>query len=285
MRHRISDFVESVIERLRGLLDRLLAVRLVESSVVLAAQAFLAMVPLLLVVYAFLPSRSADAVLNNIRNNFGITGDTADTVQHLIDDRSELQNDITAISFLVVIGSATAFTRALQRVYQYAWKLPKLGLRGAWRTVVWFAGLICYLLVIGGIAHLIHRPSISIAFSAALGFLLWWWTPFLLLGGRVAWRALLPGAVVTAIAQVIATLLSSVIMPREIASNEEKYGLVGVVFAVESWFIVLAGVLVVGAALGAAMGQHKGAFGLWIRGTPDPDGWRRIRKFGPDKGT
>jgi membrane protein len=281
----IKSLIAMILERLRGLIDRMLAVRIVESSVVLAAQAFLALIPLLLVVYAFLPSRTAEATLNSVRHNFGVSGDTADTVQHLIDDREQLQSGISGISFLVIIGSATAFTRALQRVYQYAWDLPKLGLRGAWRTVIWFAGLICYLFVIGGVVHIIDNQGISTPLAAAGGFLLWWWTPFLLLGGRVTWRALLPGAVLTAIAQLIVTKLSAVIMPREIRSNEDKYGPIGVVFAVESWFIVLAGVLVAGAALGALMGQTDTAFGRWVRGTPVPDGWRRIRKHGPDKGT
>ena len=285
MRHRISKYVESILERAGGVIDRILAVRLVESSVVLAAQAFLALIPLLLVVYAFLPSHTAEASLNSARRNFGVSGVTANIVQYLIDGRDQLQSAISAGSFLVLIGSATAFTRALQRVYQYAWELPKLGLRGAWRTVIWFAGLICYVFVRGGVVHLIGDRAISIPISAGLGFLLLWWTPFLLLGGRVTWRALLPSAVLTAIAQVIATLLSSVIMPREIRTSEEKYGPIGVVFTIESWFIVLAGVLVVGTALGAAMGRQDGAFGRWVRGTPDPEGWRRIRKYGADKGT
>jgi membrane protein len=282
---RIRALVMALIERIRGLIERLLAVRIVESSVVLAAQAFLALIPLLLVVYAFLPEHTAQATLGHMRTSFGIHGETSATVEHLIDDRSDLQSGITVAGFLVIIGSATAFTRALQRVYQYAWNLPKLGLRGMWRTVVWFGGLICYLSVVGGLVHLIDNRGISIPISALLGFALWWWTPFLLLGGRVTGRALLPGAILTAVAQVIATIVSAIVMPREIKSNEERYGPIGVVFAVESWFIVLAGVLVVGAALGAAMGQDTGPFGRWVRGSDDPEAWHRIRKHGSDKGT
>ena len=41
--------------------------------------------------------------------------------------------------------------------------------------------------------------------SLQLGFnvLLWWWTAHLLLQGRVSWRALLPGAVVSAVLVVL----------------------------------------------------------------------------------
>src|SRR3954471_16366054 len=51
--HRI---VGGLVERIRVLGERLLAIRVVENSVILAAQTFLALFPLMILSYALLPS-------------------------------------------------------------------------------------------------------------------------------------------------------------------------------------------------------------------------------------
>lgn len=271
----MSEFLWSMVAKARELIDRLLAVRIVESSIVLAAQAFLAMFPLVIVAYAFLPSGAATGLLDQLRVRLGLGSATTDALQKLIGDRSDVQQSLSAVSILIVIGSATAFTRALQRVYQYAWDLPKLGLTAIWRGVVWLVGIIAYLGVVGSLSREIHRGGATAFLSVVLGFGVWWWTPYLLLGGRVCWRVLLPGAIITSTAQALVTLISALVMPRTISNNESNYGPIGVVFAVESWLVVVAGVLVAGAALGAAIGVDSGRLGTWARGSSDPDAWRR----------
>jgi membrane protein len=271
----MSGLLWWIIARARALIDKLLAVRIVESSVVLAAQAFLALFPLIIIAYAILPASAATGLLNEVQTHLGLRGDSTEALQKLLADRSSLQQSLSFLSVVIVIGSATAFTRALQRVYQYAWDLPKLGFSGVWRGLVWLIGIICYLGVIGSVAHVIHNDAVTTLMSAGAGFMLWWWTPFLLLGGRVCWRALLPGAVITTIAQLVVALVSVIYVPRMISHNESSYGPIGVVFAIESWLVIVAGVLVAGAAIGAVIGQNGGAFGNWIRGSSDPNAWRR----------
>lgn len=275
MAGRIGTFVESTTEKFRGLIDRFLEVRIVESSVVLAAQAFLALFPLIIIVYAIIPSGAANGLLHQLQTRIGLSGESQGAVEHLTTSRDDLQNSLSWLSVLVVIGSATSFTRALQRVYQYAWGLPKLGIRGLWRGIVWLVGVIAYLAVIGGVVHLVRNGDVTKPVSIVFGFVLWWWTQFLLLGGRVKWRALLPGALLTAVVQGVLGLIAAVYVPREVRSNEANYGPIGAVFALESWFIVVAGAIVASAAIGAAMCLAKGKLGEWSRGSADPDGWRR----------
>jgi membrane protein len=266
------------IERTRGIAERLIAVRIVETSIVLAAQAFLALFPLILVVAAVVPHEVSVSLLNELRSRYGVSGESASALQSLLIDRGAVQQSLSVLSFLLVIGSATAFTRALQRMYQNAWGLPKLGLRGLWRGFAWLLGLVAYLGVLGTIAHVIHHGGVLAPVSTILGFGLWWWTPFLLLGGRVRARALIPAAVILTSAQLVAGLLSSAIVPRTIRTNESNYGPIGAVFAFESWLVVIMGVLVVGTTLGATIGLSDSRIGRWIRGTSGPDGWRREPK-------
>jgi membrane protein len=275
---RSHPTVVRTIERTRDIAERLIAVRIVETSIVLAAQAFLALFPLILVVAAVVPRDVSTSLLNELRSRYGVSGTSAGALQSVLIDRGAVQQSLSAISILLVIGSATAFTRALQRMYQNSWGLPKLGLRGLWRGFAWLIGLITYLAILGAIAHVIHHGGVVAPVSTVLGFGLWWWTPFLLLGGRVRARALIPAAVIITTSQLIAGLLSSAIVPRTIRNNESNYGPIGAVFAFESWLVIVMGVLVVGTALGAAIGLANNRLGCWIRGTSDPDGWRRVPK-------
>jgi membrane protein len=277
--------VTATIAWVRDFAERLIAVRIVESSIVLAAQAFLALFPLVIVVSAVVPQGVSTGLLNELRRRFGVSGESAGALQKVLVDHGAIQQSLSVISFILVIGSATAFTRALQRVYQNAWGLPKLGLRGLWRGVAWLLGLVAYLSVLGAVAHLIKNGGALQPIATILGFGLWWWTPFLLLGGRVRARALLPAAVIITAAQLAASIASSIVVPRTIRNNESSYGPIGAVFALESWFVVVCGILVVGATLGAAIGLSDSRLGTWVRGKSDPDSWRRevtparIRRF------
>src|SRR4029434_120277 len=107
----------------------------------------------------------------------------------LIKTRAELQGGLTVFGLLVVFASATSFTRALQRVYELAWGLPRLGIRASLRGLAWLLAVVAYLAVLGtairfagaGVPGTLLRSVL--ATSGAV--LLWWWTPYVLLVGRV----------------------------------------------------------------------------------------------------
>jgi membrane protein len=269
--------------RFKELIERLVAVRVVESSVVLAAQSFLALFPLLIISYAYLPTGAANGLLDSLRRRFGLSGASADAIHNLVGARQSVQQSLSIIGFLVVLGSATAFTRALQRVYERSWGLGKLGgIRGAWRSVVWIVGVVLYLTIVGWLVHLIRNGGVITPLATLIGVAVWWWTPFLLLGGRVRARALVPGAILTAAAQLVLTLVSAVYLPRAVRSSEANYGPIGTVFAIESWFIVVAGVIVVGSIIGAELGSGDNHIAHYVCGSTDRDAWRREvpRRFG-----
>jgi membrane protein len=174
------------------LIDRLAAVGLIQSGVVLAAYTFLALLPLLIVVVAFFPSGVAEAIADTMRRRLGLA-DTEGTVRRVMNSRESLRGSTSIFGVVVALVSATAFTRALQRVYELSWGLPRLGLRGSVRGVVWLIGLVAYVAVISSAVRLTGSGGIGPAVRAlllALGaVLLWWWTPYVLLlqsGARAA---------------------------------------------------------------------------------------------------
>ncbi len=277
---RLTEWVNATFE---PLIVRLVQVGLVQSAIVLAAQTFMALFPLLIAVIAVAPTSVGRSIADALRDRLGISGDSEDSVQRLIGSHSQLHGAITIFGVLLVLASATSFTRALQRVYEAAWQLPKLGLKGSLRGLLWLFGLLAYFALAAGAVKLTTAAGEAASplrwiFTVVSSFLLWWWTPFLLLGGRVRARALLPGSLLTSAAVLILGAVSSAYLPRAITSQESRYGAIGAVFALESWLVVLAGAIVGAAVVGAVGAQYPaGPMGRWIRGTPDPEGWRRNR--------
>jgi membrane protein len=266
------------IRLLRALVAEVQSIQIVDASMALAAQSFLALFPLVIVVYALIPTDMANASLETMRARFGLGGDSDEALTDLMAGRSALRSGISVIGVLLVVASATAFTRALQRVYERAWALPKLGVRGAWRWLAWLAGMLVYLTVVGFAVRLVGAGPREGGLLGLGAFVLWWWTPWLLLGGRVRWRALLPTAIASTVATAALGWVSGFIMPRMINGNESQFGSIGVVFAVEGWLVVVSGALVASGALGAVLAKLDGPMGRIARGTDDLEAWRRRKK-------
>jgi len=271
-----------------ALLERLRAVGLVQSGVVLAAQTFLALFPLLMAAAALLPKGASDALRNTLRHRVGVSGRTDESVGALVASRSDLRGAITVAGAIVVLASATSFTRALQRVYENSWELPRVGLKGSLRGLMWLGGLIVYLSVLGAGLRFAGSGATGSAIRGllvvVLAFVLWWWTPYVLLSGRVTARALLPTGLLTAAVLLVMGQLSTVVVPRTVRSNERQFGTIGAVFAIESWLVVISCAIVGAAVVGAVLAQAHGPVGQLARGDDDPEAWRRLRRGDADRG-
>jgi membrane protein len=260
---------------------RLREVEFLDRGVVLAAQMFLALIPMLIVVAALLPTRAGQAIISLSRSRLGLTGGSQEALGELVAAREDIQGSVGIISVLIAVATATSFTRALQRVYERAWRLPPAGPRESWRGVVWLGGTVVYLGLIGVAARMISglpyaTPAGAIgALVAAFG--LWWWSQRMLTARRVRWRALIPGAALTAVGMLTLALLSGRIVPRMVENNERTFGPSGVIFALVSWLIVIGTVLVVTAVVGAVLAQEDGPIGRLTRGDESPHGWREGR--------
>ncbi|MGW1347535.1 YhjD/YihY/BrkB family envelope integrity protein [Kribbella sp. NPDC002412] len=241
-----------------------LQIRLYDQALTLAGKAFIALVPLLIVIATFLSASDAEAVANWMIRRFGVTGTTADAVRSLFSRPPSSSGGLTILSVLTVLVSASSFARSIQRTYEMAWDLPARGLR---RTVNGLQGallLLLTLMVLASIASLADDlPGgviVSLVAQTCAAVPGWWLAAWLLLSRRVAWRLLLPGAVVSALAQTIVSAAGATYVPHLIERNTERYGVIGVAIAIISWLVVLAVVVVtsavVGAQLGAALAQH-----------------------------
>lgn len=243
-----------IVPGLRLALDDLVRVEFIDRMVVVAAQSLFAMVPLFVVIAAFSPEFIRDNVLNQVADVMAIQGSALDAVESVM-SAEEIRTQTGWVGVAVVLLSATSYARALQRMYERAWKQPHIGgVSGMRRSLLWIVGCVAYLevltLLLAVLSVLPGAGLWRLVGQVAAGTALWWWTQYVLLQGRVRWRSLLPGALLTAVALAALTRLSEVFMPAYVAANVSQFGALGLVFAASTWLLVFGGILVVACVLG-----------------------------------
>lgn len=242
------------------LANRLLSTNLLDAGTRLAAQAFLAAVPVLFAVAAFAPQGMREQLLDSLRAIFGLNGACEEQLQRVLTDPEgkSLRETTGAIGLLITLLSATSFSRAMARVCERAWGLPRSSTRtAAWRWVVWLLALVLVVFLQGPIRD---GFGAGLWLGTPLLFLLatgvWLWTQHLLLAGRVPWPRLLPGAVLAAAAATALGLTARLYMPAALNRALSEYGALGMVLALLSWLIVLCAAVTFAVTIGAVLADE-----------------------------
>ncbi|MEU5062933.1 YhjD/YihY/BrkB family envelope integrity protein [Streptomyces virginiae] len=236
-------------------LEQFARVNLLDCATRLAAQAFLGAIPAIFVIGALAPDWLRKQLVSTISGTLGLTGPALDQIRSVVhssgDDTATIAST-GAVGVVVTLLSATACSRALQRTCERAWHLPKAGARlAAWRWVAWLLVWLTALLFQGPIQQAFGTGrALGAVVSLISGTLLWWWTQHLLLGGRVAWLPLLPGAILVAVGASLVSWGSRFYMPRALNHSLQQFGGLGLVFVMLSWLIMFFVVVTMGIALG-----------------------------------
>jgi membrane protein len=231
-----------------------LALQGIDRTVVLASQAFTALIPLLLLVAALAPADHRDVVSKALIGRFRLSGDAADAVSTLFAHPGS--SPIGFLSGSLLVFSGVSLTRRMQRMYQQAWGLqPRSGVGHAVHAAL---GLTTLLLGIGLLylaRALVDSLPLSrvllLTVSAVAGVLLWTSLPWLLLDRRVAWRRLVPTGVLTAVCATGYGVASTLYMPRLMETYSRRYGLFGVTLALVGWLLAITVILVASAVVAA----------------------------------
>jgi len=238
---------------------RLAELNPVERGLALGSKLFTAVVPLAIILSSLMSSR--DAVATRLIEGFGLTGAGAAALRELLRvPAGQTGSAISVIGILVLIYSLLSFSRALQRVYQDAWRLPPMHSRGMAWGLLWVVAFAVWFSLSTPISRALHAHGLNLGaaiVSVALGSILWMVTPFILLGRRVAMRALLPGGIATAILLVVFNIGSRVYLPRSTTTNVGRYGLVGVTFTILTWLFAFSLTLIASAAIGAVVSERR----------------------------
>jgi membrane protein len=239
---------------------RIVEVDLMNQAMILAALAFMLLVPVLISIAAVVPLGASGGNTAALAHRLGLSDAATHDVQQLFPSRKAVRADTTAISTALSVLSAFAWPIALQRGYELAWGLPPAGWRSLWRPVVWlvsFAVLGTLYAVFTPIFHGWLFVLLAVIIGFPITFAWAWATQHLLLAGRVGWRLLLPGAVAMAVGLVGLRLLLHAFLSRTITSHFQEYGPLGVVFVLLSWFVAFSVIVLGGGVIGAGIHEHR----------------------------
>jgi membrane protein len=133
------------------------------------------------------------------------------------------------------------------------------GLRGYGQGLTAAAAIVAEFALIGLVGPLLSQisDSVPLGFTVRLfvACVAWWPVQRALLGARVSWQALAPGAIITGVGQAVLILASSLVVPLMFNHQTARYGIAGIGVALVSWLVVLGWLLVVAALLGAELGH------------------------------
>ncbi|AQT71076.1 MULTISPECIES: YhjD/YihY/BrkB family envelope integrity protein [Streptomyces] len=223
-----------------------------------AALGFLTLVPLLVVVAAAAPG-SGSGFGRWLGQALGVTASSRTSIEMVFGAADTALERTTAFGLAALAVFGLTFGAAVQTGYEKVWDLPTARWHTMWRHVVWLAMLVCYL------ALLVVIPAPSDdglgTVLGTLGDLLGTCLFFvasqrLLLGGRVRWRALVPGAVTTSLGLLGLRIFSQLVFSPLIASNAVTYGPFGTLLVVQSWLVGVGFVVYGGALVGRLVHEH-----------------------------
>ncbi|MDT9699382.1 YhjD/YihY/BrkB family envelope integrity protein [Streptomyces sp. P17] len=240
--------------------SRLLSANLLDAGTRLAAQAFLAAVPLLFAVAAFTPPGVREQLRESLQAMFGLSGQADLELQQVLGGSVDetVRETSGAVGVVVALVSATSFSRVMARVCERAWRLPRASTRiAAWRWVVWLLVLLIFVLLQApirdgfGVGLWLGTP---VLFLVSTG--VWLWTQRLLLAGRVGWLPLLPGAILTAAATSALALTARLYVPNALNRALGEYGSLGLVLTLLSWLIVVCAAATFSVTIGAVLAEE-----------------------------
>jgi membrane protein len=263
-----------VDKSVRGLVD----IEVFDRSMTLAAQAFTSIFPLLIVVAVLRPRRSDSELGRGLADSLGLNQQASEALEAALPSGSSAASAFGVIGVLVVVLSATSYSRALVRMYARVWDVPRPpGLRALWRLIATLLGVVLLFLVLTFTRRVLRGVPLSAVSEAVvaclLGALLWTWVPWVLLARRVPARMLLPGGVLMGVAMVLLSLAGRVYLPLALSSATRQYGALGISFTYVSWLFVLMFALVATTVTGAVVARDPGWFGRMLdRLTPSRTG-------------
>src|SRR5262249_9803118 len=174
----------------------------------------------------------------------GLTPEASQVLDQAVPGESSVIGRFGLISLLVVLISATSFSRALARMYARIWAGKTVGVRGAWRWLAVVVAVILSLIIIHGLQNLtagVRLPTVADAVSIFIvQAALWTWVPWVLMQARVPVRLLLPGGVLIGAVEIVLAWVGSIYVPLALNAAAREFGSLGVAFTYISWMFVLA---------------------------------------------
>ncbi len=247
---------------------RFFAVQGFDRAMVIASQAFTALIPLVILTSAILPTENHGSIADAIVRKFALTGDSANAVQTVFAPSGEAS--IGVLSVVLLLLSGISLSRRIQRMYLEAWEMPRApSVRASLYAAVALGALMLELLLLSFIRSLLREVpfdwAAGLTGSLFSSVVVWTSIPWLLLNRRVAWQRLLPAGLLAGSLRTLWGYATTVYMPRLMASYSERYGLFGVTVALVGWLLCISFIIVASTAVAAEFDRAPEAWATRLR--------------------
>ena len=239
--------------------SRLNAVDFMNSSLQFAVLAVLCLFPFVF----FVSAESGGDARHALIARLGLDQKAAQDVNRLMSSGSHAVTDLSIVGLALILLGAIGIASTLQIWYERVYAQPPAPkwTRQLANRLLWLGGLLGYLTVqdfsfiqlqqLGGA----RVPIYAVTFVLALAF--YWWTPHVLLLGRVAWRRLFPAGVATAACVTGLGVFSAHVFSPQIVSSHADYGSIGVVIVLLSYLLALGVCIHLGAVAGRMWDERR----------------------------
>jgi uncharacterized BrkB/YihY/UPF0761 family membrane protein len=244
--------------------NELAVMEVFDRSMTLAAQAFTSILPLLIVVAAI--SRGGSRPLGSTLSSYlGLDSSATHVLEGVVPASSDIFSALGWFGTLLVLVSATAFSRALDRFYARVWAIRKVGLRGAWRWLVVLTTILLAVALLQFTRSIVAFDGGYVVLAAIVEFVLWTFTWLLtgwvVLNRDVSLRSLFPGAVLCGFGLAIAGGAGRIYLPITLTSAAHQFGALGITIAYIGWLFIIMFIVVVSVTIGKVLATDYGAAG------------------------
>ncbi len=238
VRARLLDSYPAAVVR------RFFELEMLDRAFALAAQAFVALLPLVIVVVSVFVADSADVIANSIGDRFALDDAARQALRVLFEHPGTAA--ISWLAIVISLLSAFSLSRRLARAYAAIFDVPPLPRRQSWHGLVWIALQVTLFIVASVLRDVREGSGPGIALLAVAGLLVLWFAADVaglrLLVPNASVRLVAASAVVSSLGRAGIAVWAYVYMPRSLSQQAEQYGPIGVTFAIFTY--LLAGVLV-----------------------------------------
>ena len=224
---------------------RFFELELLDRSFGLAAQAFVALLPLLILIVAVFAGSDGSVIADQLIERFGLEGAAADAVSSLFDSPAPTFV-ISWTALLITSYSAFSLSRKLSRAYGSIFQIPSLLPQQLWRGLVWVLLQVARFAISAGLRNLWRDSGFELGLLAGLGIFVFWflaeYAGIRLLVPSINRQLLLPAAVLSSVGHMGMIAWAAIYMPRTLQTQAEQFGPIGVTFSL--FTLILVGVVV-----------------------------------------
>jgi membrane protein len=238
------------------LLEALRRTRSVDMSYTIAAQAFVALFPLVLVITgAFTGNGDHSVFARQLVSRFGLAGAARLAVEQLFTTPSS-GSGVYWLGLLITLLSAFSLARRVSRAYALIWELPAPTARQQWRGLAWLLLQVAMVVLVSGLRDVRRDHGFGLTVVLLVTLLGVWavgefFAQRLLTFGKVAHSRLAAAAAVVTVGRAAVVVWSGAYLPSALDRQAELYGPIGVVFALFTWIFASVAVLLLGPLLAA----------------------------------